>query len=245
MGLIAKKSVMWLDGLLTFKAAPNLWRGEESWRLNQLPMASDVINHANVMACLCNGASIKTPKDRACRASGLVNNWRFGENRWLQECMEAPHPFHMHLFNLVSPKLYPFIGSDGRVCLQWRRPSLIPGLGRSPGEGNGNPFQYSCLENPLDAGACQATVRRVARSRTRLNDFALMFSNLMSKQVSWVLGAPLANKLDSSKGLWQPPNCSWLVRAQLTTWACNCHLGAGVSLLGLNPQPVESDAISG
>ena len=31
---------------------------------------------------------------------------------------------------------------------------LIPGLGRSPGEGNGNPFQYSCLENPMDRGAC-------------------------------------------------------------------------------------------
>ena len=46
----------------------------------------------------------------------------------------------------------------------------IPGLGRFPGEGNGNPFQYSCLENPMDRGTCQATVRRVARSRTRLSD---------------------------------------------------------------------------
>ena len=35
---------------------------------------------------------------------------------------------------------------------------LIPGLGRSPGEGNGNPLQYSCLENPMDRGAWQATV---------------------------------------------------------------------------------------
>ena len=35
---------------------------------------------------------------------------------------------------------------------------LIPGLGRSPGEGNGNPLQWSCLENPLDGGAWQATV---------------------------------------------------------------------------------------
>ena len=34
----------------------------------------------------------------------------------------------------------------------------IPGLGRSPGEGNGNPLQYSCLENPVDRGAWQATV---------------------------------------------------------------------------------------
>ena len=35
---------------------------------------------------------------------------------------------------------------------------LIPGLGRSPGEGNGNPLQYSCLENPMERGAWQATV---------------------------------------------------------------------------------------
>ena len=37
--------------------------------------------------------------------------------------------------------------------------TLIPGSGRCPGEGNGNPLQYSCLENPMDRGAWQATVR--------------------------------------------------------------------------------------
>ena len=42
----------------------------------------------------------------------------------------------------------------------------IPGLGRSPGEGNGNPLQYSCLENPMNGGAWQATVHGVAKSRT-------------------------------------------------------------------------------
>ena len=41
----------------------------------------------------------------------------------------------------------------------------IPGSGRSPGEGNGNPLQYSCLENPMDRGAWQATVHGVARVR--------------------------------------------------------------------------------
>ena len=46
----------------------------------------------------------------------------------------------------------------------------IPGLGRSPGEGNGNPLQYSCLENPMDRGAWWATVHRVAKSRTQLSD---------------------------------------------------------------------------
>ncbi len=43
---------------------------------------------------------------------------------------------------------------------------LIPGLGRSPGEGNGNPLQYSGLENPMDRGAWQATVHRVTKSWT-------------------------------------------------------------------------------
>ena len=42
----------------------------------------------------------------------------------------------------------------------------IPGSGRSPGEGNGNILQYSCLENPVDGGAWQATVNRVAKSWT-------------------------------------------------------------------------------
>ena len=46
----------------------------------------------------------------------------------------------------------------------------MPGLGRSPGEGNGNLLQYSRLENPMDRGAWQVTVHGVAESRTRLSD---------------------------------------------------------------------------
>ena len=49
----------------------------------------------------------------------------------------------------------------------------IPGSGRSPEGGNGNPLQYSCMENPMGRGAWQATVHRVAKSRTRLNTHAL------------------------------------------------------------------------
>ena len=56
----------------------------------------------------------------------------------------------------------------------WREPGSMPGSGRSPGEGNGNPLQYSCLENPTDGGAWQATVHRVAKSRTRLRDFTFL-----------------------------------------------------------------------
>ena len=45
-------------------------------------------------------------------------------------------------------------------------PGLIPGSGRSPGEGNGNPLQYSCLGNPMDRGAWWATVHGVTKSQT-------------------------------------------------------------------------------
>ena len=47
---------------------------------------------------------------------------------------------------------------------------LIPGSGRSPGGGHGNPLQYSCLENPMGRGAQQATVRGVTKSQTRRRD---------------------------------------------------------------------------
>ena len=46
--------------------------------------------------------------------------------------------------------------------------SSIPGSGRSPGEGQGNPLQYFCLENPMDRGVWLATVHKVAKSRTPL-----------------------------------------------------------------------------
>ena len=52
-------------------------------------------------------------------------------------------------------------------------PGSIPELGRSPGEGNGNPLQYSCLENHMDGGAWEAAVHGVAKSWTRLSDFTL------------------------------------------------------------------------
>ena len=62
-------------------------------------------------------------------------------------------------------------GSDGKesACNAADLGS-ISGLGRSPREGHGNPLQYSCLENPMDSEAWQATVHGVAKSRTRLRD---------------------------------------------------------------------------
>ena len=59
-------------------------------------------------------------------------------------------------------------------------PGSVPRWGRSPGEGNGNPLQYSCLENPRDGGAWQATVQGVAKSWTRLRDFICTFLSDLS-----------------------------------------------------------------
>ena len=61
-------------------------------------------------------------------------------------------------------KVFPHssVGKDS-VC-NAGDPGSIPGLGRFPGEGNGNPFQYSCLKNLMDRGACQATVQGVSKS---------------------------------------------------------------------------------
>ena len=51
----------------------------------------------------------------------------------------------------------------------------IPGLGRSPGEGNGNPLQYSCLEKSMDRGTRQATVHWMAKSRSQLSNCFSLF----------------------------------------------------------------------
>ena len=60
----------------------------------------------------------------------------------------------------------------------------IPGWGRSPGEGNGNPLQYACLENPMDRGAWQVTVHGVARVRQDVvTEPSIVMSLILSKDL--------------------------------------------------------------
>ena len=61
---------------------------------------------------------------------------------------------------------FPGSSDGGETAHSAGDPGLIPGLGRSPREANCDPFQYSCLENPMDRGAWQATVHRVEKSQT-------------------------------------------------------------------------------
>ena len=82
-----------------------------------------------------------------------------------------------------------------------------PGSGRSSGEGNGNPLQYSCLENPMDRGTWQATVHGVAKSQTRLRNFTftsillLLWSNQTFNCLeSQLIGTATGSKSGTSLG---------------------------------------------
>ena len=80
----------------------------------------------------------------------------------------------MFIFLIDLKELTPYEGFPGRsdgkesACNVGDQ-GLIPGLGRSLGEGYGNPLQYFCLENPMDRAAWQATVHRVENSQIRLS----------------------------------------------------------------------------
>ena len=106
-------------------------------------------------------------------------------------------------------------------------PGSIPGLGRSPGEGNGNPLQYSCLENPMDRGAWWAIVHGVTKSQTRLSDFTFTFSTC-SKQALGLLLVALWGLLivvashcggfsPAAQGFW--PMCSIVMACVLSCFA--------------------------
>ena len=77
------------------------------------------------------------------------------------------------LFPLKSQKGFPGGSEVNASACNAEDLGLIPESERSPGEGNGNPFQYSCLENSMDGGAWQATVHGVAKSRTQLSNFTI------------------------------------------------------------------------
>ena len=76
--------------------------------------------------------------------------------------------FHMKasILNSISTLLGPSLAEVKVSASNAGDLGSIPGLGRSPGEGNGNPLQYSCLENPTEGGAWWATVHGVAKSWT-------------------------------------------------------------------------------
>ena len=80
--------------------------------------------------------------------------------------------FQMYFITLLLLLASPGGSDDKESSCDVQDPGLIPGSGRSLGEGNGNPLQSSCLENPMDEGASQAIVHGVVKSWTRLSNWA-------------------------------------------------------------------------
>ena len=90
-----------------------------------------------------------------------------------------PQAFHLTSCQEATELLFNWLpsGSEGKTsACNVGDLGSIPGLGSSPGEGNGNPLQYSCLENPKNGGAWYATVHGVIKSWTRLSDFTFTFT---------------------------------------------------------------------
>ena len=98
-----------------------------------------------------------------------------GKKKNLTLCVPLPaQAGHAHFHSWVIIKYKPDRGFPSRSDSKESACSAgdlgsVPGLGRFPGEGNGNPLQYSCLENSMDRGTWWGTVHGIAKSRTWLN----------------------------------------------------------------------------
>ena len=108
-----------------------------------------------------------------------------------------------------------------------KNPPAIPGLGRSPGGGHGNPLQYSCLENPMDRGAWRAAVHRVTKSRTGLSGHSMQCCVSIATvypKISSSLWQNTPYTLGSRSPLSPSPNLAQALAMQSTLCLCGCPL---------------------
>ena len=93
---------------------------------------------------------------------------------WYHFCIKGNHRY-VYVSSSIHKKVFPgftVVNNPPANSEDAGNSDSIPGLGISPGVGNGKPLQYSCLENSMDRGAWQATVHEVAKSQTRLSPYA-------------------------------------------------------------------------
>ena len=105
-------------------------------------------------------------------------------------CALLSHKIFLFTPSFALPYLLYWASQAAQVVKNWptnagdiRDTGSIPGLGRSPGEGHGNPCQYSCLENPIDRGAWWTTVHRVTKSQTQLKWLSMHIYYIVLKHV--------------------------------------------------------------
>ena len=115
-------------------------------------------------------------KKKNCTVTGLFSADR--HNRWVFSHPCSPTQSWVALingwllWNKFPSQMVPEVKNPSANAGDVRDTGSIPELGRSPGEGNGNPLQYSCLENPMKREARWATAHRVTKSRTRLKQLS-------------------------------------------------------------------------
>ena len=104
---------------------------------------------------------------QSMRSRRVAHDWATEQQQQQGKDLEDVQRDHSH-FKVLFLSIWDFPGgSDGKASTYNAGDlGLISRSGRSPGEENGNPLQYSCLENPMDRGAWQATVHGVAKSQT-------------------------------------------------------------------------------
>ena len=147
-----------------------------------------------------SGAPIQVSNDRLMfwntlpalhfkKCEAWVGSFAFLSFEFALKCKEWDKQRRRQRINLfISPhplnKGFPGGASGKESACQCRRHKrqVIPGWGRSPGVGKGNPFQYSCQKNPLDRGAWWTTVHGIAKSWTQLKQL----STTLNKQENWI-----------------------------------------------------------
>ena len=122
-----------------------------------------------------------------------------------------------------------------KIHLHCRRPRFDPwlGLGRSLGEGNSNPLQYSCLGNPMDGEAWRATANRVAKIRTRLRtrgddrEWKTKSNNLTSKKAEYLgrSGNDNGKSSESSEPKWRGPSGCHQAHITASYWYLATRIG--------------------
>ena len=113
--------------------------------------------------CLCHSLLIRTQKKKKAISTVSINGYCV-----ISIVLLLIASYKMSLIGLLACPLALVVKNTPANARDIREVGLIPGSGRSPGGGYGNPLQYSCLENSKDRGASWATVHRVSKSQTRL-----------------------------------------------------------------------------
>ena len=104
---------------------------------------------------------------QAIPATHLATSYRTHWRQAFSQCKPHQPTKRQHLKKTNVIKVFPSDSDSKESACNDGDLGLIPGLGRSPRGGHGNPLQYSCLENPMDRGAWRAMVHGVAKSQTR------------------------------------------------------------------------------